>query len=34
MSTAYEDLLAQLYGNIGKASERFTSNIIKPNGGL
>jgi hypothetical protein len=30
MTTAYEDLLAQLYGNIGKASEKFTSNIIKP----
>ena len=30
MATAYEDLLAQLYGNIGKASERFTSNIVKP----
>jgi hypothetical protein len=30
MTTAYEDLLAQLYGNIGKASERFTSNIVKP----
>ena len=30
MATAYEDLLAQLYGNIGKASEKFTSNIVKP----
>jgi hypothetical protein len=30
MSTAYEDLLAQLYGNIGKASEKFTTNIVKP----
>lgn len=30
MATAYEDLLAQLYGNIGTASEKFTSNIVKP----
>jgi hypothetical protein len=30
MATAYEDLLAQLYGNIGTAGQKFTSNIIKP----
>ena len=30
MSTAYEDLLAQLYGNIGTAGQKFTSNIVKP----
>ena len=30
MSTAYEDLLAQLYGNIGTAGQQFTSNIVKP----
>tara|TARA_R100001079_G_scaffold73690_1_gene39274 strand:- start:639 stop:1487 length:849 start_codon:yes stop_codon:yes gene_type:complete len=30
MATAYEDLLAQLYGNIGTAGQKFTSNIVKP----
>ena len=30
MSKAYEDLLAQLYGNIGTAGQKFTSNIVKP----
>lgn len=30
MATPYEELLAQLYGNIGKGSEAFTSNILKP----